>query len=275
MHGAASGSHLKLSVDGDNLVVDGWMAPRRGRRLPPHAPPQLAVCTLRGAGAIEVDMGPSGDFVEVLEELPVPLTVHLGDGSDKFIGNGERDTCYSEGARRNRCVGGAGDDICITGDRNSDCVGGAGRRLLQARRRQRRLLGRPRRRRLHHGSRARRLPRRRRRRPALRRPQPRQALRRRATTTTATAVPAGAARTSARPGRAADRLPPRSRLRVNEAAYDRIGVGYSAVRQPEPRIAARIEAALGDAERVLNVGAGTGSYEPGDREVTAVEPSRG
>lgn len=61
--------------------------------------------------------------------------------------------------------------------------------------------------------------------------------------------------------------------RVTEAAYDRIGLGYSAVRRPEPRIAARIEAALGDARTVLNVGAGTGSYEPADREVTAVEPS--
>lgn len=61
---------------------------------------------------------------------------------------------------------------------------------------------------------------------------------------------------------------------MTEAAYDRIGLGYSAVRQPEPRIAARIEAALDEAHSVLNVGAGTGSYEPADREVTAVEPSR-
>jgi SAM-dependent methyltransferase len=61
---------------------------------------------------------------------------------------------------------------------------------------------------------------------------------------------------------------------VTEAAYDRIGVGYSAVRQPEPRIAARIEAALGDARSVLNVGAGAGSYEPAERQVTAVEPSQ-
>ena len=61
---------------------------------------------------------------------------------------------------------------------------------------------------------------------------------------------------------------------MTEAAYDRMGIGYSAVRRPEPRIAARVEAALGDARSVLNVGAGTGSYEPADREVTAVEPSR-
>jgi SAM-dependent methyltransferase len=61
---------------------------------------------------------------------------------------------------------------------------------------------------------------------------------------------------------------------VTETAYDRIGIGYSAVRRPEPRIAERLEAALGDARTVLNVGAGSGSYEPAGREVTAVEPSR-
>jgi len=44
-------------------------------------------------------------------------------------------------------------------------------------------------------------------------------------------------------------------------------------RRTDPRIAARIWAALGDARTVLNVGAGTGSYEPHDRDVTAVEPS--
>ncbi|MGC1852169.1 MAG: hypothetical protein WA687_07000 [Solirubrobacterales bacterium] len=85
-----------------------------------------AVCPLDRAGRIEVNMGPLGDFVEVLHKLPLPLTVHLGDGSDKFIGGGEPDTCYSEGARRNRCVGNGGDDICITGRLNSDCVGGPG-----------------------------------------------------------------------------------------------------------------------------------------------------
>jgi SAM-dependent methyltransferase len=55
--------------------------------------------------------------------------------------------------------------------------------------------------------------------------------------------------------------------------YDAIGVGYAVGRCTEPRIARRIWAALGDAETVLNVGAGTGSYEPPDRSVTAVEPS--
>jgi SAM-dependent methyltransferase len=55
--------------------------------------------------------------------------------------------------------------------------------------------------------------------------------------------------------------------------YDTIGASYLATRRTEPRIAARIWAALGGARTVLNVGAGTGSYEPPDRDVTAVEPS--
>ena len=55
--------------------------------------------------------------------------------------------------------------------------------------------------------------------------------------------------------------------------YDTIGATYTVTRRTEPRIAARVWAALGDARTVLNVGAGTGSYEPSDRDVTAVEPS--
>ncbi|MGZ6695290.1 MAG: class I SAM-dependent methyltransferase, partial [Solirubrobacteraceae bacterium] len=57
------------------------------------------------------------------------------------------------------------------------------------------------------------------------------------------------------------------------ARYDAIGRTYTATRATDPRIAARIWSALGDARTVLNVGAGTGSYEPPDRDVTAVEPS--
>ena len=55
--------------------------------------------------------------------------------------------------------------------------------------------------------------------------------------------------------------------------YDEIGVGYGRYRLPDPRIAAAITAALGDAASVLNVGAGAGSYEPSGRPVVAVEPS--
>lgn len=58
-----------------------------------------------------------------------------------------------------------------------------------------------------------------------------------------------------------------------DATYDRLGLGYGEQRRGDPRIAARIEAALGDARTVVNVGAGAGSYEPANREVTAVEPS--
>jgi len=60
---------------------------------------------------------------------------------------------------------------------------------------------------------------------------------------------------------------------AGDANYGLIGGSYSYYRQPEPRIAAQIAEALGDARTVLNVGAGAGSYEPLDREVTAVEPS--
>ena len=59
----------------------------------------------------------------------------------------------------------------------------------------------------------------------------------------------------------------------SEQLYDAIGATYTVTRQTEPRIAAQVWAALGDAQSVLNVGAGTGSYEPSGRDVTAVEPS--
>ena len=55
--------------------------------------------------------------------------------------------------------------------------------------------------------------------------------------------------------------------------YDGIGRVYARHRRPDPRIAAQIEHALGSARTVVDVGAGTGSYEPRDRLVVAVEPS--
>jgi SAM-dependent methyltransferase len=58
-----------------------------------------------------------------------------------------------------------------------------------------------------------------------------------------------------------------------EAIYERLGVGYAQGRRPDPRWQQAIDAALGSARTVLNVGAGTGSYEPADRYVLAVEPS--
>jgi Ca2+-binding RTX toxin-like protein len=126
IYGSDSGSTLTLSTQGSTIVAKGRMAHRdqpgchftRGHRV--------AVCDARDADAIEIQMGPGGDFVRVADRLPLSLTVDLGDGSDKFVGNGERDTCYPGGNRRNRCVGGGNDDICITGQQNSDCVGGPG-----------------------------------------------------------------------------------------------------------------------------------------------------
>jgi SAM-dependent methyltransferase len=55
--------------------------------------------------------------------------------------------------------------------------------------------------------------------------------------------------------------------------YDTIGAGYARTRREDPRLRARIHAALGDARTVVNVGAGAGSYEPTDRHVIAIEPS--
>ena len=58
-----------------------------------------------------------------------------------------------------------------------------------------------------------------------------------------------------------------------ESRYDMIGAEYALTRREDPRIAALIRAELRDARTIVNVGAGTGSYEPHDRHVLAVEPS--
>lgn len=55
--------------------------------------------------------------------------------------------------------------------------------------------------------------------------------------------------------------------------YDVHGKGYARQRRTDPRIAAQVTEALGDARTILNVGAGAGSYEPLDRHVIAIEPS--
>jgi hypothetical protein len=80
---------------------------------------------------------------------------------------------------------------------------------------------------------------------------------------------------SAAPGFAINRVMETEREdgSAGDADYGAIGAGYARFRQPDPRIAVHILAALGPARTVLNIGAGAGSYEPTDREVTAVEPS--
>jgi SAM-dependent methyltransferase len=55
--------------------------------------------------------------------------------------------------------------------------------------------------------------------------------------------------------------------------YERLGLTYRQARRADPRLAALVDEAIGDARSVVNVGAGTGSYEPIDRYVVAVEPS--
>jgi SAM-dependent methyltransferase len=62
-------------------------------------------------------------------------------------------------------------------------------------------------------------------------------------------------------------------VRAGDVDYDATGHGYAAVRRADPRVAAYVHAALGDAPSVVNVGAGAGSYEPAGRLVVAVEPS--
>lgn len=62
-------------------------------------------------------------------------------------------------------------------------------------------------------------------------------------------------------------------MRSRSIDYDRLGHGYSQQRQADPRTAAQIHSALGDTRTVINVGAGTGNYEPHDRYVIAIEPS--
>lgn len=125
IRGAESGTHLRLSVSGSDLLVTGPMADAtEGCNFTrDHG---AATCPLRGVGGVEVDTGPSDDKVTVLDRLPVPLTAYLGEGSDKFVGSGEPDTCYPQGTPRNRCIGEGGDDVCISAPVNTDCIGGPG-----------------------------------------------------------------------------------------------------------------------------------------------------
>jgi Ca2+-binding RTX toxin-like protein len=131
IHGPNASSHLRLTVSGAELVVTGYLAGgnqvgcayRRGN---------TAVCPLTGVDRVEVDMGPFNDKVEVLDPLPVSMTAHLGAGSDKFIGNSERDFCYPEGTIANGCLGRGGNDVCITGPKNTECFGGEGNDFCRA-----------------------------------------------------------------------------------------------------------------------------------------------
>jgi hypothetical protein len=97
IRGADTGSHLTLSMDGDRILVAGFMA--AGEPVGCHFSQgrNAAVCPTANVSSIEVAMGPADDKVQVLNRLPLPLTTRLGGGSDKLIANSERDTCYPEG----------------------------------------------------------------------------------------------------------------------------------------------------------------------------------
>jgi len=126
IRGADSGSHLRLTVSGGELLVNGQLAAEIPSGCRPAPGYSAASCRLTETSSVVIEMGPADDKVTVLDPLPVPLTAYLGSGSDKLIGNAEADTCYPQGTPRNRCIGNGGDDICISGPVNTDCVGGPG-----------------------------------------------------------------------------------------------------------------------------------------------------
>ena len=55
--------------------------------------------------------------------------------------------------------------------------------------------------------------------------------------------------------------------------YDQIGIDYAHRRRSDPRWIEVLSKHLVGVDRLVNVGAGAGSYEPGELEVVAVEPS--
>jgi Ca2+-binding RTX toxin-like protein len=123
---AEEGSHLRLTVSGNQLQVNGRLADAAPAGCRFMRARSVTSCGLAEASSVVVEMGPADDKVEVLDPLPVPLTAYLGAGSDKLIGNAEADTCYPQGTARNRCIGGGGNDICIAAPVNTDCVGEGG-----------------------------------------------------------------------------------------------------------------------------------------------------
>jgi Ca2+-binding RTX toxin-like protein len=127
--GDTVGDHIVLGMSGDGrrFEVEGYLPGGLPRACSSGQGDRVVRCSAAGIAAAQVNSRGGGDLVEVADTLPVSLTIRLGGGQDKFIGAGERDFCFPGGARRNRCIGNGGNDVCITGPRNSDCVGGRGR----------------------------------------------------------------------------------------------------------------------------------------------------
>ncbi len=128
IHGPTYEAHLRVKRTSPSTIeIHGHYADQAGCRLVNGH--NTLSCPIGGIKELEFIMGPSDDKVEIESPMPFPVTAHMGAGSDKFIGNDEDDTCYSEGTKRNRCIGNGGNDVCITGNLNSDCVGGPGNDL--------------------------------------------------------------------------------------------------------------------------------------------------
>ncbi len=126
IHGFESGSHLKLTVSGEDIVVNGFLDPSEQVGCSFTHGQNALVCPFAGVNGVELDMGSAADKVEVLDPLPIPLIAHMGGGSDKFIGSDEPDTCYMEGKDGSSCYGNGGNDVCMSGAGGDACYGGPG-----------------------------------------------------------------------------------------------------------------------------------------------------
>ena len=132
--GRRGGNHVRvwMSANGKRIAIRGNVhvkAPHRCKHMRHHT---RFRCRANGVTSVLVSLGGAGDKLEILDSLPVSVTAHLGAGRDKMIGAGEADICFPGPTRRNRCIGGAGNDVCVTGPRNSDCVGGPGNDYCEA-----------------------------------------------------------------------------------------------------------------------------------------------
>ena len=130
---AHSGSHLTVTTRASKIIIKGKMAHAKPRGCHLSADRMRAVCPLAGAAAIELDMGPAGDFVEIADPLPFPVIAHLGMGSDKLFGRLAPQPLHRPG--RQRRLHHRAEEQRLRW--------WSWQRLLQDRCRQRRLLGRP------------------------------------------------------------------------------------------------------------------------------------
>lgn len=128
----ASSSHLQLTMDGDNLIVNGTLEEGKQAGCEVTHGHNALSCPLSEAVYVAINMGSDSDKVEVLDKLPIPLTIHLGDGSDQFTGSDEADMCYPEGDANNSCDTGGGNDTCIMVTETNKCTGGAGNDICKA-----------------------------------------------------------------------------------------------------------------------------------------------